>query len=168
MSQFEKLSSFMDGETEQSSASVSAAEILEDSESRQRWQDWHLIGDVMRSNSLATKSSVANKIAQQLEFEPIHFPRATAVKKPVARRPRLVYGSAIAAAIAFVAVIAVAPQMQQTGITGLIAGQFGGGAAMTAKLDQPATPVMLEDPRLRDLLDAHGSMSIRPVSAEVR
>lgn len=167
MSQLENISSFMDGETDQHSAGNMAAQVLEDADSRQCWREWHLIGDVMRSSSLANTASIANKISQQLESEPIHFPRATALNKPVNRRPRLVYGSAIAAAIAFVAVIALAPQMQQTGITGLIAGQFGGATAVTAKLDQP-TPVMLEDPRLRDLLDAHGSMSIRPVSVEVR
>lgn len=166
MSQLENISSFMDGETDQHSAGTMAAQVLEDAESRQSWREWHMIGDVMRSSSLANTTSVANKISQQLRSEPLHFPQAIATKKSVNRRPRLVYGSAIAAAVAFVAVIAVAPQMQQTGITGLIAGQFG-GAAVTAKLDQP-TPVMLEDPRLRDLLDAHGSMSIRPVSAEVR
>lgn len=167
MSQFENISAFMDGETEQSSVGNIAAQVLEDPDNRQRWHEWHMIGDVMRSSSLAKSSAIADKISQQLESEPIHFPRVTAPKTPSKRRPRLVYGSAIAAAVAFVAVIAVAPQMQQTGINGLIAGQFGGDNAMTAKLDQP-TPVMLEDPRLRDLLDAHGSMSIRPVSAEVR
>lgn len=166
MSQSENISSFMDGEVDPQMANQLAAQVLEDADSRQCWREWHMIGDVMRSSSLGNTSSIANRISKQLESEPIHFPRAAALKKPVNRRPRLVYGSAIAAAIAFVAVIAVAPQMQQTGITGLIAGQFG-GAAVTAKLDQP-TPVMLEDPRLRDLLDAHGSMSIRPVSAEVR
>ncbi len=166
MSQLENISSFMDGEVDQQTANQLAAQVLEDADSRQCWREWHTIGDVMRSSSLGNTASIANRISQQLESEPIHFPRPAVLNKPVNRRPRLVYGSAIAAAIAFVAVIAVAPQMQQTGITGLIAGQFG-GAAVTAKLDQP-TPVMLEDPRLRDLLDAHGSMSIRPVSAEVR
>jgi len=168
MNHHEELSSFIDGESENLNAGALAAHVLSDPESRQRWQDWHLIGDVMRSQSLAKPSSVANRISATLASEPIHFPRATSERKQANRRPRLVYGSAIAAAIAFVAVLSVAPQMQQIGITGMIAGQFGAGSAVTARADQAATPVMLEDPRLRDLLDAHGSMSIRPVSVEVR
>jgi sigma-E factor negative regulatory protein RseA len=168
MNHHEELSSFVDGESTAGNAASITAKVLADAESRQRWHDWHLIGDVMRSESLAGgSSSIANKLSATLAAEPIHLPRpAAASKKPLNRRPRLVYGSAIAAAIAFVSVIALAPQMQQTGITGMIAGQFGG--AVLATSDQRATPIMLEDPRLRDLLDAHGSMSIRPVSAEVR
>lgn len=167
MNQHEELSSFVDGESTAANAAAMTAKALADADSRQRWHDWHLIGDVMRSESLAsTTPSIANKISHQLTSEPVHLPRPAATKKATLQRPRLVYGSAIAAAIAFVSVIALAPQMQQTGITGLIAGQFGG--AVIATSDQRATPVMLEDPRLRDLLDAHGSMSIRPVSAEVR
>jgi sigma-E factor negative regulatory protein RseA len=167
MNHHEELSSFVDGESTSGGTATMTAKVLSDADSRQRWHDWHLIGDVMRSESLAsTSASIANKLSSQLASEPVHLARPSAAKKPIHRRPRLVYGSAIAAAIAFVSVIALAPQMQQTGITGLIAGQFGG--AVIATSDQRATPVMLEDPRLRDLLDAHGSMSIRPVSAEVR
>ena len=33
---------------------------------------------------------------------------------------------------------------------------------------EPAMPVPVQDARLRELMDAHGSMSIRPVSVEVR
>jgi sigma-E factor negative regulatory protein RseA len=167
MNHHEELSSLVDGELSNATAGAVAARLLSDADSRQRWREYHVIGDIMRSESLAaTAPSIANSISEKLAAEPIHFPAAATRAKPINRRPRLVYGGAIAAAVAFVSIIAFAPQMQQTGITGLIAGQFGG--AMTASLDQRATPVMLEDPRLRDLLDAHGSMSIRPVSAEVR
>jgi hypothetical protein len=40
--------------------------------------------------------------------------------------------------------------------------------ASLAKSTEPAMPVPVQDPRLRELMDAHGSMSIRPVSVEVR
>lgn len=173
MTQHEEISSWMDGEADSTNAASMSAKVLHDPQGLQRWNDWHLIGDVMRSPSLARPSSVASRVADKLQTEPLHFPRAAAPNAatnhkavPIRRRSPLVYGGAIAAAIAFVAFIAFGPTLQQGGFVEMIAASMP--SPTTRSSDQPVTPVALEDPRLRDLLDAHGSMSIRPVSAEVR
>ncbi len=171
----EQISAWMDGELDASQSSDLAAKIAADPELRRRWQQWHLAGDILRSSSLAIgSSSLANRVSAQLASEPIHFPQAIASESSTKRREahrsrKMVYGGAIAAAIAFVSLITIAPQMQ-TNLGELVASAVPGAStpAPETVLAQPATPVMLSDPRLSELLEAHGSMSIRTVSAEVR
>jgi len=161
MDKREEMSSWMDGEMESNLTEPMSEHILASDQARQDWDRWHLIGDVMRSASVARSTSVASRVADALAHEPLHFPRATAVAC-TARKPRLAYGAAAAAAVAFVAYMALAPQMQE----GTMMARAP-GTVTTASVER-LTPVVLDDPRVRDLIDAHGSMSIRPVSAEVR
>lgn len=168
MNNREEMSSWMDGEVESDPTNPMSSKILDSEQARQDWDRWHLIGDVMRSASVARTTAVADRVAKALEQEPLHFPRATP-PAPRARKSRFAYGAAAAAAVAFVAVIAVAPQMRD-GNT-MVAANSGGTQQTTVKASvasERLAPVVLEDPRVRDLIDAHGSMSIRPVSVEVR
>lgn len=168
MNPHEDISSWMDGEDPSAASAAMPEKILHDPENRQRWNEWHLIGDAVRSASLARSSSVAHRVAQRLESEPLHFPRATAFRKASPRyRSSLVYGGAVAAAVAFVAFITFGPPMQQGGFVDMLAGNLPSTLVVRAK-EAPMTSVVLEDARVRDLIDAHGSMSIRPVSVEVR
>lgn len=167
MDKREEMSSWMDGEMESNLTEPMSDHVLASEQARQDWNCWHLIGDVMRSASVTRPTSVANRVADALAHEPLHFPRATAVARTT-RKPRLAYGAAVAAAVAFVAYMALAPQMQEgTMMAGAPGTVTTASAPATASVER-LTPVALNDPRVRDLIDAHGSMSIRPVSAEVR
>ncbi len=167
MDKREEMSSWMDGESGSRPADPMSEYVLASDQARQDWDRWHLIGDVMRSPSVARSTSVANRVADALAHEPLHFPRATAVTRP-ARKPRLAYGAAAAAAVAFVAYVALAPQMQEGTMMARAPGTVTTASAPATASAERLTPVVLDDPRVRDLIDAHGSMSIRPVSAEVR
>jgi sigma-E factor negative regulatory protein RseA len=172
MNQHEEISAWMDGAAEPGREDGIATRVSVDPDSRSRWDDWHLIGDVMRSSALARPSGLSDALNKRLESEPLHLPVARAEGPGRERRGRkrqLVYGAAVAAAVAFVAVVAVAPQMQQGGVVEMLANAVAPQAPSAGRpAVEPLAPLMAEDPRLRDLLDAHGSMSIRPVSVEVR
>ncbi|MEY2681484.1 MAG: hypothetical protein EBU74_06135 [Betaproteobacteria bacterium] len=175
MKAHEELSEWMDGQAGEGQAELMAKKILQDPESRARWNDYHLIGDAMRSASLARKSNIADAVAQALESEPVHFSAAaitSANPSRVGRRKisRAVSGLAVAAGLAFVVFVAVAPQMQAPGGPE----QLAAGSPAIEATNSPAaastatTTAVLQDTRLRELFDAHGSMSIRPVSTEIR
>jgi sigma-E factor negative regulatory protein RseA len=172
MNQHEEISAWMDGAAEPGQEDNVATRVSSDPDSRSRWDDWHLIGDVMRSNSLARRSGFSDALGRRLQSEPLHLPVARVaetVRERRSRKRQLVYGAAVAAAVAFVAVVAVAPQMQQGGVVEMLANAVAPQTpAGNRPAAEPLAPLVAEDPRLRDLLDAHGSMSIRPVSVEVR
>jgi sigma-E factor negative regulatory protein RseA len=156
----EELSAWADDQlTATESARVQNA-LKNDSQLKAQWDQWHLIGDVMRSASLARSSNVADQISKRLAAEPVHFsPAKLKARKVLFGKPRFIYAAASAAAVAFVAVVALAPQMQENIAPMLLAGKSSA---------TPISPSQLEDPRLRELLDTHGAMAFRPVSVEVR
>jgi negative regulator of sigma E activity len=156
----EELSAWADDQlTATESARVQNA-LKHDPQLQASWNQWHLIGDVMRSASLARTTNVAEQVAQRLKAEPIHFSSSKLqARKALLRKPRFIYAAASAAAVAFVAVVAITPQMQDNIAPMLLAGKPSA---------TPITPSQLEDPRLRELLDTHGAMAFRPVSVEVR
>lgn len=170
MNRHEEMSSWMDGEADGRHAESMSSTVLNDADHRKRWNEWHLIGDVMRSASLGVTTNVADRVAARLASEPLHM----APRKPQSSRRDLVHRSRVAAAVAavaavaFVALVALAPQMHEGGVSGLIAATGLGGSTPAANIEQASVQVMPDDPRLREALEAHGSMSIRPVSIEVR
>lgn len=131
MNPHEELSAWMDGQAQPGRAEAMVKTVLEDPQSRARWNEWHLIGDVMRSAALAKPTSVADGVAKALAKEPVHLPVAaspqaqatsTPTSTPIRRRmPRAMAGGAIAAALAFVVLVTVAPQMQQADGPGQLA-----------------------------------------------
>jgi len=179
MNHKENLSAWMDNELNEQDDPMAVElprQLLNSAEMRQFYSESILIGDALRSAETLRVRSVADKIAARLAQEPIHFHRPSSLSASRADKPKgsrqILVGAVAAAAVAFVALVAVAPQMQGGGVAEMIAGVSSGltgtPSAPTMLSVQSATPVMLEDPRLRELLEAHGSMSIRPVSAEVR
>lgn len=170
----ERLSAWIDNELTPEQGGRLARDVLSTHSLRQQWDEWHLIGDVMRSAPLAQPNQLSQRIASSLASEPIHLPSATTrTTRRGVRQRQWAYGGAAVAAIAFVALVTLAPQMQEGSLTGFLA--MGGSSptaqssqASLAKSTEPAMPVPVQDPRLRELMDAHGSMSIRPVSVEVR
>ena len=177
MNQHEEISAWMDGAAEPGREDGIASRVSADPDSRSRWDDWHLIGDVMRSASVARTTSVADRVAEALADEPVHMPRAQAARGTAASGTRRASrqsvrwfgGAAAAAAVAFVAYLAFTPQMQESGVSQMLAGLPGTPSSPSSTMSPDRlTPVVLEDSRLRDLIDAHGTMSIRPVAVEVR
>ena len=164
----EQLSAWMDGELDPRQTRDATTRVLSDPELRSRWASWHLAGDVLRSSSLALgPSRLVSRVSTQLDTEPVHFARpevGAPGRAPRRSRSRWVYGGAIAAAFAFVSLVTIAPQMQ-TNLGELVA--IAVPQSQQPIVAQPLEPVMLSDPRLAELLEAHGSMSIRAVS-EVR
>ncbi len=120
MNPHEELSAWMDGQAQAGRAEAMVKNVLQAPESRARWNEWHLIGDVMRSAALARPTSLADRVSKALANEPVHLSVAPAarsqpVSTPVRRRmPRAMAGGAVAAALAFVVFVAIAPQMQQS------------------------------------------------------
>ncbi|MDG3087148.1 RseA family anti-sigma factor [Vibrio hannami] len=70
MSDKELLSALMDGETVDKAL---IAELEQNPESQKSWQNYHLIGDVMRGEAPETPSwNIAESVAAALESEPAH------------------------------------------------------------------------------------------------
>ncbi|WP_375752594.1 RseA family anti-sigma factor [Vibrio sp. HN007] len=70
MSDKELLSALMDGETVDKAL---IAELEQNLESQETWQNYHLIGDVMRGEAPETPSwNIAGSVATALENEPTH------------------------------------------------------------------------------------------------
>ncbi|MDK9758974.1 anti-sigma E factor, partial [Vibrio sp. D173a] len=70
MADKEKLSALMDGETIDKAL---IAELESDQESKDTWQSYHLIGDVMRGDAPETLEwNIADSVAAALENEPAH------------------------------------------------------------------------------------------------
>ena len=159
----EQLSAWIDGEASAQEAEDCYLNLrAAQGPLRQKWDRYHLIGDILRSESLARPSKLLDRIAAQIEQEPLHLPVRSALqwqRQGVRRHRNWAYAAASAAAVAFVALVAFAPQMQDAFVPSMLAG---------GQTVEPISPVQLEDPRLRELLDAHGAMAIRPVSAELR
>lgn len=161
----EHLSAFMDDGLHPADATKISEHLIADENLKSRWSEWHFIGDVMRSASLASHHVKTAEIAEKLRSEPIHLPQGSPSGAQVPqgissnrfakRRPRWLYAGAAAAAVAFVSFVALAPQMQSVMPPALVA---------TSQPAKPVSPTQLEDPQLRELLDRHGSMAIRPVS----
>lgn len=169
----ERLSAWIDNEVTQDDGQRLAQQVIANPPMRSQWEEWHLIGDVMRSAPLARPSALGQRVSQALASEPIHFPvKPSRPARQFVRQRQWLYGGAAVAAIAFVALVTLAPQMQDGSLNSFLA--MGGGATSSqsqgaaVQVAEPAMPVPVQDPRLRELMDAHGSMSIRPVSVEVR
>lgn len=70
MADKEKLSTLMDGEMIDKAL---IAELESDQESMDTWQNYHLIGDVMRGDAPESQGwNIANSVAAALESEPAH------------------------------------------------------------------------------------------------
>lgn len=168
----ERLSAWIDNELPKEDGQRLAQQVITTAPMRAQWEQWHLIGDVMRSAPLARPSALGQRVSQALASEPIHFPaKSSRSARQFIRQRQWIYGGAAAAAIAFVALVTIAPQMQDGSLNSFLA--MGSGAPSqssqaTVRVAEPTMPVPVQDPRLRELMDAHGSMSIRPVSVEVR
>ena len=103
----QQLSALMDGEADLHCTARLCAAWRDDVDARQTWHAWHLIGDVLRSDDLASTvprdTRFVVSLRARLGAEPVVIaPQAT---PPAARAPRRAWGAAAAAAAGFAVVV---------------------------------------------------------------
>ena len=152
------LSALTDGEASASEVEFIARHWAQSSTLRAEWHDYHLIGDVMRSQELAQTpdrdEALLAAVRRRLADEPVILApapaaasareqeRTAAVERLVERRSRRRWVSS-AAMVAGVATVAVALMVSRQGLPGL---DGGSEAARLAAVQAPApgsTPVQL-------------------------
>jgi len=177
----ESLSSLVDGELEASAVARACGQWRDDHETRAQWHAYHLIGDVLRSDDLATDgehdAGFLAAFRQRLANEPVVLaPSAPSVRQapiPVRRRS---WATPMAVAAGFVAVAGVLVVTQMSGGLSLRGGQsqadlarasnvLGGtvvvaaGPASGAVASDPPVVVLngqlIRDVRLDEYLAAH-------------
>jgi sigma-E factor negative regulatory protein RseA len=99
----ERLSALADGELDGAERASACAAWAADPAARRDWHAWHLIGDVLRSEDLATDPRrdrvLCAAIRARLQTEPVVLAPGRA---PAARRSRWGVGGAMAAGVALV------------------------------------------------------------------
>jgi len=113
----ELLSSLMDGELSPDEASRLLESLCADTQLRNQWMAYHVVGDALRSNEVAAEHSTAfcSRVADAITREPtVLAPRATTPVAPLRRY--LVPGLAMAASVAVIGFVAV-PLMQTSAPT---------------------------------------------------
>ena len=108
----ESISALMDGELDERDAVRELARLKTDESLRERWDEFHLIGDALRGEPLLT-SGFGERLAQRLSEEPtVLAPRRMAPKTRRAATYALSAAASVSAA-ALVAWVAVAPTTQR-------------------------------------------------------
>jgi sigma-E factor negative regulatory protein RseA len=171
----ERLSAIVDGEW---SGDRHSNDLFSDfgSDDRAAWSDYHLIGDVLRSDDLAvspaTSDAFMSRFAARLESEPhVLAPmaaRASSVRLLSGLRRRVMPGLAVAAAAATLTWIVV-PQMHGIGV-GPGAAQVasvqphGGDLQRVAMATVPSQDGnIIRDAQLDQYLEAHQQFAQQPV-----
>ena len=151
----QEISSLMDGEMEAHEAERAIRSCCSTSESAQKWQEYHLIGDVLRGGK-PHPTDTASRVSDALRNEPAIVARPKRMLETTVGRIAL----AAAASVATIGVV---------GWIGTQGGQVPGGAAVVAK--NPAVmPVANKMPAaptvdVQDYYTAHKQLpSYQPVT----
>lgn len=162
------LSALADGDA--SAAQQACAAWRDDAESRQTWHTYHLIGDVMRSEELASRPARDAAFLAGIRARLAHEPVVLAPTEPVAararRRPVWLMPAAAAAGFVVVAGVLVVARVGMPGApfdgTGMASVQSRQGSGLQVVNDVPRkAPVLirsegvLRDARLDEYLRAH-------------
>lgn len=169
LNQCEQLSALMDGELE-GEALAEALRLAHGEESQATWELYHLVGDVLRSPELAAHASspLLGRLREQLAQEPaaarvplvlqsespvvsVHVPQPAANASVF--RWKMVAGIASMAAVAAIGWNSV--EALRGGGAQLASAPVASPASVVAVSDGAGQPVMLRDPRLDELLQAH-------------
>lgn len=165
----EQMSALMDGELE-GEALADALRFAQEDDVLATWEIYHLVGDVLRSPELAAgaHSPLLGKLREQLAQEPSHVREASnlvsempvapaQVEVPAANasvfRWKMVAGVASMAAVAAIGWSSL--DTLRNGGSQLAAAPAAGAAPVVAVSEGAGQPVMLRDPRLDELLQAH-------------
>jgi sigma-E factor negative regulatory protein RseA len=183
----ERLSAFVDGEW--SAGEQLNANFFElDAQGRAAWSEYHLIGDVLRSDDLALSQAASHAFtagfAARFEAEP-HLlapaaqpqqaAQANRVGRILALRRRVVPSLAVAAAAATLTWI-VMPQMRGVGMAGapqIAAVQSQGDGVQRVAMNTVPAPAtggqegnIIRDARLDEYLQAHQQFAQQPVMSD--
>ncbi|MEM5419532.1 MULTISPECIES: sigma-E factor negative regulatory protein [Paraburkholderia] len=187
-SRSERLSAFVDGEA--SAQEHLNGNFLElDGEGRAAWSEYHLIGDVLRSDDLALSQAASRAFmtgfaarfeAQPHLLAPAALPQVQAgrnerVGRILALRRRVMPSLAVAAAAATLTWI-VMPQMRGVGMAGapqIAAVQSQGDGVQRVAMNTTPAPVaggqdgnIIRDARLDEYLQAHQQFAQQPVISD--
>jgi sigma-E factor negative regulatory protein RseA len=147
------ISALVDGET---GALQPGCELWRhDAQARTDWHTFHLIGDVMRSDDLASApvrdAAFLTSLRARLAQEPaVLAPRPRSIP---ARRPAWLVPAAAAAGIAAVAGVLVVTRLSAPTSEGpalAVDGSQGGGMAVSANVARPAQALVIEGRLIRD------------------
>ncbi|MBX3621297.1 MAG: sigma-E factor negative regulatory protein [Rhizobacter sp.] len=146
----EDLSALMDGELDTSAMARACGRWREDREARAQWHAYHLIGDVLRSEDLASSAArdadFLASLRVRLADEPVVLaPSNPAVQVPAEdpRRQRRSWATPVAVAAGFVVVAGTLAVTQMAG--GLSPRGLSSDAAVTAGAGAPPTVVIAFD-----------------------
>jgi sigma-E factor negative regulatory protein RseA len=176
----ERLSALTDGELDAQGSAAACADWRDDESARARWHTYHLIGDVLRSDDLASTSAKDSAfllaLRARLAHEPVvlspqALPSAAleTLSRPAAGSSRRPWGWLAPAAVAagFVAVagsltVMWAPLKKTDSAASLAAAQAERPLAVSASVSEIIEPQVLvangqviRDPRLDRYLAAH-------------
>jgi sigma-E factor negative regulatory protein RseA len=171
----EQLSALADGEVDGAGAGAACAAWKSDAELRRTWHAWHLIGDVLRSEDLASSPARDERfllaLRERLAAEPVVLAPERAAKAPAAahRGGRWLLPSAVAAGFMLVAgtFLVLVPSGAPTPTTPTLARVEPPAPVeapiVQAAIREPAMPVqavavngrIIRDPRLESYLAAH-------------
>jgi sigma-E factor negative regulatory protein RseA len=171
----ERLSALADGEVDAAAAGAACDAWRSDPELRRTWHAWHLIGDVLRSDDLASSAGRDQRflldLRERLAAEPVVLAPQPLPEAPLARRNggRWMLPSAVAAGFMLVAgtFLVLDPSGAPAPSAPTLA-RVDPPAAVEAPIAQaalrePSLPVqvvavngrMIRDPRLESYLAAH-------------
>ena len=105
------ISALMDGELGDSEAQGQIARLKSDGETRERWDEFHLIGDALRGEPLLS-SRFAATFSQRLAAEPTVLAPRRIIRKPGRTLTYALSAAASVSAAALVAWVAIAPTAQ--------------------------------------------------------
>jgi sigma-E factor negative regulatory protein RseA len=172
----EQLSALADGEVDSAAAGAACAAWKTDAELRRTWHAWHLIGDVLRSEDLASSAERDQRfvvaLRGRLALEPVVLaPEALPVvaKAAPGRRPRGRWMLPSAVAAGFTLVVGTFVVLGPTGAPApvptlaSVAPPSVESPIVQASVREPAVPVpavavngrMIRDPLLERYLVAH-------------
>jgi sigma-E factor negative regulatory protein RseA len=131
----------------------------DDEQARATWHRYHLIGDVMRSQELATEpahdAAFLQAIRQRLAAEPVVLAPAALV--PANARPRWWAPAAAAAGVAAVAGVLVVSRLAAPDASTAAPQALAEATAPLAALPAPSSAQVIRDARLDEYLRAHQS-----------
>ena len=162
------VSDLADGRLDGDSLALRCADWAADPEARQAWHTYHLIGDVLRSDDLASPAAGDAAFLAALRVRLASEPVVLAPNRPqLPQRPRSLWWRPVVAAAGFVAVAGVVMVLRQAEPGPSAAGQMadsGAGVVTVSTLPSPAAPrpalagpsgQMLRDARVDQYLRAH-------------
>jgi sigma-E factor negative regulatory protein RseA len=161
------VSDLADGRLDGDSLALRCADWATDPGARQAWHTYHLIGDVLRSDDLASPAAGDAAFLAALRVRLAAEPVVLAPSPGRSRRPRSLWWRPVVAAAGFVAVAGVVVVLRQAEPGPSAAGQLaaGGPGVMPVSTLTPravARPAvagpsgqMLRDARIDEYLQAH-------------